>query len=106
MTADDLAVPQGAASQCGIREAAASNGCDLLGPWSRTCIHACGFASDAAAGFDPVWQQDLLPRPDAYLRLAQELGISRHRCHIGLMELEDCRRVGQIVWERFGVISG
>jgi hypothetical protein len=58
----------------------------------------------AHAAFDPIWQQELMPRPDAYAWLAQELGIPRSHCHIGLMELDNCRRVGHIVWERFGKI--
>ncbi|WP_416384005.1 zinc-finger-containing protein [Roseateles microcysteis] len=56
----------------------------------------------AHKAFDPVWQQMLLPRSDAYEWLAHTLGIPRHRCHIGMMALEDCRRVSQAVWERSG----
>jgi hypothetical protein len=56
----------------------------------------------AHAAFDPIWKEERLPRPEAYAWLAQELGIPRQHCHIGLLELDDCRRVSQIVWERFG----
>lgn len=59
----------------------------------------------AHSAFDPVWQEGLLGREDAYKWLAQALAIPRHRCHIGMMELDDCRRVSQLVYDRFGVIG-
>lgn len=59
----------------------------------------------AHAAFDPVWQQELLSKPAAYDWLAQALGMPRDECRIGLMQLEDCRRVRQLAWERFGTFS-
>jgi len=59
----------------------------------------------AHAAFDPVWKDGLLGREAAYEWLAQALAISRHRCHIGMMELDDCLRVSSVVYERFGVLG-
>jgi hypothetical protein len=46
-----------------------------------------------------------MTRADAYAWLSEALGIPRHECHIGLMKLEDCVRIGQVVWDRFGALS-
>lgn len=59
----------------------------------------------AHAAFDPVWQQGRMERPEAYAWLAGELGIPREECQIGLMGLASCRRVPDIVWERFGRLT-
>lgn len=59
----------------------------------------------AHAAFDPVWKEGRLSRPDAYAWLSQAMRIPRERCHIGMMELEECRQVGQLVYERFGTLS-
>jgi hypothetical protein len=36
---------------------------------------------------------------------AKVLAMPREECKIGLMKLEDCSRVGQAVWERFGALA-
>jgi hypothetical protein len=61
--------------------------------------------TSAHKAFDPIWEQGLMTKTDAYAWLSQALGIPRHECHIGLMKLEDCVRVGQVVWDRFGTLS-
>ncbi|MBB4635890.1 zinc-finger-containing protein [Longimicrobium terrae] len=46
--------------------------------------------------FDRVWRSgDDHPRArgEAYRRLAELLGIEPSQCHIGMMDVEDCRRV-------------
>ncbi len=56
----------------------------------------------AHAIFDPLWQRKLLPaekgvkkraRGDAYHWLAQQLGIPFDQCHIGLFDVDMCKRV-------------
>lgn len=58
----------------------------------------------AHKAFDPIWEQQLMIKREAYDWLAQALGMRREDCMIGLMTLEDCSRVGQAVWERFGAL--
>lgn len=48
--------------------------------------------SAAHASFDPLWQGSRMRRRDAYLWLAQELGIEPHECHIGMFDEDQCRR--------------
>lgn len=58
----------------------------------------------AHKAFDPIWEQELMSKREAYDWLAQLLGVPREQCKIGLMKLGDCSRVSQAVWERFGVL--
>lgn len=44
------------------------------------------------AAFDPIWKEGGRRRGDAYAWLARELGISRSQCHVGMFDLETCRR--------------
>lgn len=56
--------------------------------------------------FDPVWKNELMSKTAAYQWLADALGIPRSECQIGLLSLQDCAKVSQLVWERFGTIQG
>ncbi len=60
----------------------------------------------AHAVFDPLWQRKLIPdrrprqkgekkraRGDGYHWLADQLGIPFEQCHIGLFDVETCKRV-------------
>lgn len=56
---------------------------------------------EAHAAFDPRWRaKDKKNRPvartQAYNWLAKQLGIERGQCHIGLFDIETCRRVVEI----------
>jgi hypothetical protein len=51
---------------------------------------------NAHAAFDPLWRSRQMTRKAAYSRLAKELGIERDKCHIGMFDLETCRRVAAI----------
>lgn len=44
----------------------------------------------AHATFDPIWKSKLLTRKKAYQRLAQAMGIEFHKCHIGMMQKDEC----------------
>lgn len=48
---------------------------------------------EAHAAFDPLWRSGLMKRRDAYGWLAERLGIERDQCHIGYMDVVECRRV-------------
>jgi hypothetical protein len=47
----------------------------------------------AHAAFDPVWKSGAKKRGSAYAWLADELGMGKKDCHIGMMDVADCRRV-------------
>lgn len=51
----------------------------------------------AHAVFDSLWQQGRLPsRRKAYLWLAARMGIEPSKCHIGMMTIEQCKRVVEV----------
>ncbi|HEU6456151.1 MAG TPA: zinc-finger-containing protein [Roseateles sp.] len=59
----------------------------------------------AHKAFDPIWQNELMSRSAAYAWLAEELGVARTDCHIGLLSLQDSWRMRDLVWSRFGDIE-
>jgi hypothetical protein len=67
---------------------------------------------DAHAAFDPLWKfhtfkdgYQTMTRNAAYAWLAEQLGIELVDCHIGLMNLEQCRKVVEICTSREAVKS-
>ncbi|MCW3466528.1 DUF3268 family zinc-finger domain-containing protein [Chitinophaga nivalis] len=44
----------------------------------------------AHAAFDPIWQEKILNRKEAYKWLSAKLNISEQRCHIGMFDIETC----------------
>ncbi len=56
------------------------------------------------ATFDPLWQRKLIRTPgvkkrargDGYQWLADQLGIPFEQCHIGMFDIETCKRVVEI----------
>lgn len=49
--------------------------------------------SAAHAAFDPLWKSRKMRRNKAYAWLAERLGVSRENCHIGMFDVDQCRRV-------------
>jgi zinc-finger-containing domain len=47
----------------------------------------------AHASFDPVWKSGRMKRKAAYAWLAQQVGVSKDNCHIGMFNPEQCARV-------------
>lgn len=47
----------------------------------------------AHAVFDPLWKSRRFTRSGAYAWLAKELNMSRDDCHIGMMGIEQCKKV-------------
>lgn len=47
----------------------------------------------AHAAFDPLWKGGKQKRHDAYGWLAEQLGIARQNTHIGMFDVDQCRRV-------------
>lgn len=42
--------------------------------------------------FDPIWKQGHVSRKEAYCILAEELSIPYEQCHIGMFDVEMCRK--------------
>jgi len=51
------------------------------------------FKKRAHAAFDQLWKYGKMPRYKAYYKLANALGKSRSETHIGMFDIEDCKRV-------------
>lgn len=74
-------------------------------PYGELADEALRAARMAAhKAFDPVWEQELMSKREAYEWLAVALDMPGEACKIGLMKLEDCARVSQAVSERFGAL--
>lgn len=54
---------------------------------------------DAHAAFDSLWKSERMTRKQAYARLANILGIKVKKCHIGMFDVDLCRKVIQVVSE-------
>jgi hypothetical protein len=54
----------------------------------------------AHAAFDPIWRSGRSSRSDAYAWLAKQLGIAIQNCHIGMFDVEQCRRVVEVCEQR------
>ena len=52
-----------------------------------------GLKMKAHAAFDPIWKSGKMSRNVAYAWLSKKLGIEPSQCHIGAMDLADCKRV-------------
>ncbi|MFK8771693.1 zinc-finger-containing protein [Aeromonas caviae] len=48
---------------------------------------------EAHAAFDPLWKSKKMKRGHAYGWLAEQLGISKEECHIGMFDVATCERV-------------
>lgn len=54
----------------------------------------------AHAAFDPIWQQGHMTRVEAYIWLAEALGIQLDDCHIGHFDEAQCHEVVRVVATR------
>lgn len=55
---------------------------------------------DAHAAFDPMWKKGRMSRGAAYEWLAERMGLPEKECHIGMLDVEQCRKVVQIMKEK------
>lgn len=53
----------------------------------------------AHAAFDPIWRSGKFDRKEAYAWLAEQLGITEPNCHIGMFDIDLCRRTVRICKE-------
>lgn len=51
------------------------------------------FKSLAHRAFDPLWKKGGMKRSEAYKALATEMSIPKKECHIGMFDVEQCKRV-------------
>jgi Mg2+ and Co2+ transporter CorA len=51
----------------------------------------------AHAHFDPMWKDISLPRKEAYKWLAKELEIPLNECHIGVFDVDTCKRTVRLM---------
>lgn len=49
------------------------------------------------AVFDPLWKNGTMRRAEAYAWLANELGIKARECHIGMFDVEMCKRAREVI---------
>ena len=47
----------------------------------------------AHEAFDRLWLDGGMTRPEAYAWMAQVMNLPRHRAHIGLFKVRQCRRL-------------
>lgn len=47
--------------------------------------------------FDPLWRNGDETRSSAYQSLADKLGIPRSECHVGMFDVEMCRRAIEVL---------
>lgn len=72
-------------------------------PYGELADEELRYARIAAhKAFDPVWQNGLVSKREAYAWLASELGIAPADCQLGLLSLSDCLRVREAVCKRYG----
>ncbi len=60
---------------------------------------------NAHAVFDPLWKQGQMTRSQAYSWLAAQMNVEVSECHIGHMDVDECRRVVRLVKQR-GELNG
>ena len=53
--------------------------------------------------FDPIWKSTMMSRTDAYKWLAEQMGLSVANCHIGMFDVDQCKKAQLIILEsRYG----
>lgn len=57
---------------------------------------------EAHEAFDRIWKSGRMTRWEAYLWLAQQMGLPQDKTHIGMFDAQQCARVVQICRERKG----
>lgn len=50
----------------------------------------------AHAAFDPIWKSGRMKRGQAYLWLSESLGIHKSECHIGMFDVDMCKKVAEV----------
>lgn len=81
-------------SQYGIVYRCQVDGCDVIAWSGSTSTPATQEVRKlrvaAHSKFDLIWRCGILSRTKAYMKLSCELKIPRSRCHVGMMNKEEC----------------
>ena len=51
--------------------------------------------------FDTLWREKLMKRNQAYKWLAVQLGIESRDCHIGMFDIETCKKVIELANDEY-----
>lgn len=69
-------------------------------PLGRLADRALRSAKSAAhRAFDPIWKSGELNRGQAYKWLAERMELPSERCHIGMFDVSQCKRVVELCGE-------
>ena len=83
---------------CGVHK-----GSDVsLGRLANKELREC--KKEAHLYFDVIWKNNHLSRKDAYKMLSEKLGIDVNLTHIGMFDVEQCKKVVQISKEYLSLI--
>lgn len=74
-----------------------------LGRLANAELRAAKMAAHAA--FDPLWKKGAKKRGSAYAWLSDQLLIEKKACHIGMFDVETCRRVVEVCREALQCVS-
>jgi hypothetical protein len=83
---------------CGAYVGCHQGGSDPLGRLANPELRR--WKQAAHRWFDPIWKSRTMTRRAAYSWLAKELGIPAKDTHIGMFDVETCRRVVEVCMER------
>lgn len=80
----------------GIRYSCPVGGCTVVS-WSGSTSTPADYATrqariEAHSWFDALWQSGIFSRKRAYKKLADHLGLSKKKTHIGHFDIEQCQR--------------
>jgi len=80
----------------GIRWDCPVGGCTVV-LWDGSTSTPADYATrqariEAHSWFDALWQSGIFSRKKAYRKLAEHLGLSRKKTHIGRFDKEQCKR--------------
>lgn len=59
----------------------------------------------AHGAFDVLWKELGMKRVKAYAWLGRQLGVNKHRCHIAMFTVEECREVVRVCNARVHQLS-
>ena len=54
--------------------------------------------SRAHSAFDPIWKNGSMKRSQAYKWLSEKLDIPPEKCHIGMFDVDLCKRTVKLCW--------
>lgn len=76
-------------------------GCNLngrpLGSLANAELRRARLAAHNA--FDPLWKSGGVRRVEAYAWLSREVGVPKEKCHIGMFDLRECKKVLEVCHE-------